>query len=395
MAHRSGSFVVVSFLLILLIVCCGPVWAAPLSLGNNTWMARALPVGYGKSPVPGGAAKHGRAVHNPVDGLLYWMSGDWKEVGFSESGVQSMYTYNVATDTWTKIVDYCNGATQVFHPDQVGVVYDTRRNIIWMLGGYQGGSDTCPAPTEMIKGKIMTFDPATKLWTNTGLNEVKSANNLVYASGAVYDPRHDKSIMFAGGEGSALNVAVFDHANNTWITKNIGAGLPTHTNLVQIQAIAIDQEHSIVYAIDNYYDKLYSYNVGTGTFSLVGDAPLTPHIQNDEQFSQVFWDSVNKVLLYPWYKGGDGVDNNVITLYVYDPANNTWSDGTTINNTGQRIVGRQGTFDPYQNVLVLAGINNTPLVPYVFLYRYKNVSGDTSPPTGNIAPSPPTGFKVK
>ena len=89
----------------------------------------------------------------------------------------------------------------------------------------------------------------------------------------------------------------------------------------------------------------------------------------------MFWDSVNRVLLWPDYPDARGWP---LQMYIYHPDTNTWEVDAMAQPAGQNLLlrGNGGVFDPVQNVLVFGGsVFNEGAVPnqtHFFLYRYGN-----------------------
>ena len=146
--------------------------AAPISLPLKTFVARNLQPS-GSGPCPAGC-KHVRLTFNPDNGRIYFEGGDYGALdNFPESGRQEMYSYAIADDSWRLEQPYCvaQGKYQPENPDEVTWAWDSTRHIFWMVPGYQGVSGGCSQIPAPVRGKMMSFDPATKLWTLPARNQ--------------------------------------------------------------------------------------------------------------------------------------------------------------------------------------------------------------------------------
>jgi len=107
------------------------------------------------------------------------------------------------------------------------------------------------------------------------------------------------------------------------------------------------------------------------------------------------FDTINNVLLYPYYTGAETAP----TLFIYHPDTDTWEIDPMYQPEGRRVRGNHSTFDPVNNVLMIYGGlcggdagcggpgnigNPDPTLSHFFLYRYGNGAGSVKPP------NPPT-----
>ncbi len=347
----------------------------------KTWVARRLP-GYGKGPTAG---KHMRLAHNPVNGRIYFLGGDYSGPMGYDSGRNEVYSYSIADDTWRQEHPYCgpSGSVQPSHPDEVGWAWDSSRKIFWMVPGYMSGVVGDPCPQNLVIGKIMTFDPMTKAWTVPKRTLTGTGEAYKFAS---YDPVTDQIIRFAFG-GQGFTAQHYDIKTDTYTTV-----VPVRTtNSVDVtdtrvneEYHAIDVEGRVIYVIEPVQGKLFAYHLETKSLEFLVDTPVkNPRIEdaNKEPWpwdcAMPIWDSVNKVLLWPHIRD---FSTARITLYIYDPYTKIWEKDTMIQPEGLPVRGNSAVFDPMANALLVLG-GTSPNNHYLFLYRYGN--GVTRPPASS------------
>jgi hypothetical protein len=331
--------------------------ASWIEVPDNTWVARRLP-GSGKGPMPG---KHQRAALNPENGRIYFLGGDWVgPIGY-ESGRNELYSYSVPDDKWLLEFPYCGppGTLQPSHPDEVGWLHDSKRKVLWMLPGYMGEPQgNCPQST-LVRFKIMTFDPATRTWTDTGRSRGVVGEAAKFAH---YDPVSDTIVRFYydGGDGAAS--LVYDIATDKW-TKTVHRD-PRNRRLNDARLgeeySALDPDKRVLYLIEPVQGRLYQYKLDTRELVDLGETPATAEWGS----AMPIWDSVNRVLLWPRIPNFSKAH---VTLYVYHPDARRWEQMAMIQPQGLAVRSNVAVFDPIHNVLVLmGGHHNNDL----FLYRY-------------------------
>lgn len=315
-----------------------------LDIPANTWVARPLP-GRGKAPASG---KDFRMAFNPLDRQLYIGFGDWAGPWGANSGRQELYSYHMGKDEWSLVHPYCmgEGHIQPSGPDELGWVFDTKREIFWMIPGFQWDKDCASS----VKGKVMTFDPRTRKWSIVeGIERIHS--DVVYSQ---YDPKTDRILSFAwdGGRGTAIDIIdcatatkkrefFRDDVDNARIAKNYSA---------------VDLKTRSLYGIDTRRGKLYRYDLDTGFLTRIGDTPVNPQKANQAVMT---WDSNHDVLLWPY---GD-------IMYVYDPARDAWETRKPPQPDGLPVFGQSVGYDPYHDALIYMG-GYLRKNEYLFLYRY-------------------------
>jgi len=327
----------------------------PIEVPLKTWVAR--PMADKGVACPGGSCKHMRLAHNPDNGRIYFLGGDYSGPTGMQSGRNELYSYSIAENNWRLEFPYCGpeGSVQPSHPDEVGWVYDTRRKIFWMIPGYMGGNQkVCPNST-LVRGKIMTFDPAARKWD---LPDRKGMDTVKFGKGihlfATYDEATD-SIVVLG----QTRAAHYDIKSDTWSAAGkYGLGKQLFVNK---EYVALDPAGRVIYAIDPRSGQLYGYRIDARGMVSLGSAPSTSVIDT----VMPIWDSVNKVLLWPQY-----FKDQEQKLHVYDPKTAAWNTVPIRQPEGITVHGRHAVFDPQQNVLLLMGDPSGLKQPYVFLYRH-------------------------
>src|SRR6185503_3671976 len=69
-----------------------------IRLPLRTWVERTLPKS-GQGPCPTGC-KHMRLAHNPDNGRIYFLGGDYSGPGAMSAGRNEVYSYSIGTDSW-------------------------------------------------------------------------------------------------------------------------------------------------------------------------------------------------------------------------------------------------------------------------------------------------------
>ena len=375
--------------------------AAPMDLPLRTWVAIPAARTVGGEPqgaCTDGGCKHTRITFNPGNNRTYWLGGDYGP----HSGVNYLWSYSVRDNSWRLETPMCvpPGQVQPSGPDEIGFAYDRRRDLFWMIPGFQWDHTAeCPNST-LLRGKSMSFSVATGLWADAN----KPAWDAVYSGLQVfsqYDVVTDAVIMFSSysayhyrTDGSAERVPFGVDSN----------GVDNGNAYIWDEYTAFDETNRIIYAIDPGNAKIYGYYIDRRELRYLGPAPAGS--QYDQ--SMPLWDSLNRVVLWPQVLPLDGSGNAVpIRFHVYHPDTNTWETNLPVNApvdllgnvvrdaNGNTIpvLGRVSVYDPSENVLILTGVNAANPVPYLFLYRYGNGAGGA--PGDSIAPSAPQNLRTR
>jgi len=355
--------------------------AAQIDIPLRTWISR--PLVSPEAPCSSGC-KHMRLTHNPVNGLIYIMGGDHSGFtpGFPQSGRMDMFTYSIENDVWKLEQPYCrtDSSPQPAGPDEVGWIYDSKRNVFWHNPGFNWDSASRCPDSDVRRTKIMSYDPITKVWTNENRATIKSVGITTgNARFAQYDPVEDTFVVFVGSDAN-----VYDITNDKWTQYPLTG--QSQYGLNGDDYTAIDLVGRKIYYIDNRHSlKLFVYDMDTKVFIDSVPVPSTAVVTKE---TQAHWDPINKVVLWPHWSNGDTAE--ITNLYVYHPDSKKWDDLPIAQPSGDTVKGRHSVFDPFQNVLMVMGpkLTNSP----VFLYRYGSGSGGV---VDLVAPASPTSLSAE
>lgn len=333
-----------------------PPVTGTLSIPVNTWIARLYPPHDGVS-APGRNSKDIRFALNPDDSRIYISTGDWSGPFYSDSGRQETFSYDVVTDRWAVEHPSCAASgVQPMRPDEIGFTYDTKRKLFWLVPGFELNlPDTCHTGVSLMRGSVMTFDPATRAWVDPRRAGIPSAAPGIHTY-AEYDPVTDALIVL--GQDEVLHYAI---QTNQWQrvpvrTPNIG------TLRLSESRATIDVTGRAVYSIDNTAKRLLRYRIDAQALDDLGPLPAATHA-SVERATNVGWDPINHVLLW-WHYDEQRVR-------VYHPDTKQWELPSQPNPSGQPLRGNSAYFDPMHNVFIVMGASETCNVcDYFFLYRY-------------------------
>ena len=179
----------------------------PPGTAKITWTKGQL---WGLMNRPSNATKHMAFAEGP-DGRVYTMGGDWGSgsVEAPNSGRQEVYSFHPdsPTDSWRLDAPYCGTVEHPvhWHTDEAGAVYDAKRRLIWKLAGteYYGMADPCFDAKKSVKAKVITFNPATNLWT---VPAHVDQTRFGYITNAVIDPDKDEIIQIIDESARHLNL---------------------------------------------------------------------------------------------------------------------------------------------------------------------------------------------
>jgi hypothetical protein len=359
-------------------------------------------------PVGIGNSKHVTWAHNPLDGRLYSMGGDFSGGTYNGAEItssyrQDMYSLSIAerwasrsnkNAGWRQELNYCEigpGGVRPKSPDFVGWSWDPGRKVFWMVPGTMvspTGGAICPGrtagPADDLQYKInhlMTYDPATKVWQDWG-RIPDSISQFMETWMGIYDPVTDTIIRFFPDD----KASIYDVKTRTWTVVNFSNSVTGRTVYISDAALSPDFERRVIYAVDQHNARLMRWNMDTRTMSDLGPIPGGPFDNANLQINASFtaWDSVNKVLHF--------FHMTAQRLYIYHPDTTSWEtpsysvDGPS---GASPRVNHAMVFDPYENVLLLLG-NRDDNQPYDFIYRYKNGPGSDAQP-----PASPTGLRLQ
>ncbi len=362
-----------------------PAPTGQIDIPSKTWIALDAPLPFSNKGIPP-TNKHVSPAYHPPSGRIYFNGGDYAGGGpYDNSYRQETWSLSIAerfanksdrTAGWRLEYPYCGPVSQIQpkHPDYTGFVWDSERELFYMVPGVMESTTgtNCPGETTdkatnpgFITGKMMSFNPVTKTWQIVGDIGPDFQDTWM----TPYDPVSDTIIRF----GLSLKVNIYDVKTGTWTAFG---GVPNH---LWKEYLAIDVPGRAVYGVAGFNGKLYKYNIDAKTFEDLGSVPEGG--VGLDNLAHVAWDSLNGILYY--YRLG------ISNLYAYHPDTRTWetlpllTDIPSVSARGRLLV-----YDPGQNVLLLMGGVDTDTDKYIFLYRYaKNESS-----ADNIPPSQVTGL---
>jgi hypothetical protein len=375
-----------------------------IALPLRTWVARPLPE-MGKGPCPKWhGCKHVHLAVNPLNGRIYFEGGDYAGPPYKDDAYRNeTYSYSIRDDNWVLEYPYCGpaGDIQPDRPDEVGWVWDSRRNIFWMIPGYMEslsqGKPGCGGAIQTWA--IMTFDPATKKWSPGGVHW-RNPGGTERPKYAQYDPVTDSIIMF--NNGMAVDIL---HLSRDWGSQSrwerFAIGGELSNSFLNGEGTAIDVAGRAIYVIEPYTGRLIRYNIDAKTATVLGTAPERsgddggpPHPpgspRHREDFTQLAFDTRNRVLFYMRLNGAGeiptdplatGHAGSYVTLYIYDPSTKQWTRDPMRQPEGQLVRGNTMVYHEAENVLLLIGGIPTdghptsasgigPRPSHFYLYRY-------------------------
>ena len=345
------------------------------------------PPDVGRGIGSGDGTKHVTWQHNPIDGRLYSMGGDFLGLLGPESYRQEMYSLSIAerfahredrNAGWRLEYPYCgpDGGVQPKSPDFVGWTWDSKRKLFWMVPGlmFVPGSPVCPDRTaswnddpKYLMNHLMTFDPAAPVLTqrlkDRGGSYLKDRGETWMST---YDPKVDTLIRFGFAGCCGALVDIYDIQKATWSSKYLGMNSLRKDIQIGAEMQAVDYEARVIYAVDGNSGRLHRYRMDSHKLDDLGPVPGGPIAGNNAYCA---WDSVNRVLLFFRLD----ISNLRGTPHVYHPDAVRWESPPVVTNPPGLYpsVRHAMVFDPYQNVLALLGTTDKSNLR-IWLYRYAN-----------------------
>jgi hypothetical protein len=379
--------------------------APTAELPLRSWIARAFKTpnapaaGFSGS---GGGSKHLRLAYSQANGKIYFLGGDYSSNPGDGSFENGVWSYDIKTDSWVNDYPYCGIPGEIYasRPDEVGWVWDSRRQLFWALPGFfglaQSGPGVCGTGPKVgtPTASITNFNPATNKWSipNTPIEPTNPGEE--YSKNGVYDPVTDSiwRVRYSGGSGTIWSV--YNIAANRWETFNT----PVATNGTYINDTHLDKEYLAIdpvgrhiYAIDPNHYRLFRLDMNTRQIQIMAQPPdFSGRPATLQDITVVAWDSVNTRLFYLRMPSLGGHP----TLCIFDPSTNTWEVDSMFQPEGREVRGGSAIFDPNQNALmIIGGLNPSGdvdlTITHFFLYRYGNGDGQTVLPPTTPPPPPP------
>lgn len=286
----------------------------PSGASSFTWTTIKLP-GYPKSPQ--GSMKHQRLIEGP-DGRVYILGGDFGG-GASNIGRQLVYSFDprVADGDWRMEAQECGTVENPvhWHTDEAGVAWDAKRKVFWKLAGSEyGPDDACFLAGKSAKAKVITFDPATKLWTVPAHVVQK---RFGYVTNGVLDPAKDELVQITDKTAFHLSLETGQWASH---------GLPGDE--FRFNAISARIGRDVWWL--NREEVLESYNLDTHTLKAHGVWPFPP--RKGWGASMTF--ALGNKVLAVW---PNHLSTEPKSAALYDPATKQWTvldQGEGRGNTG-------------------------------------------------------------
>ena len=165
-------------------LCLSRVWA--FDIPDRTWVSRSYTI----SNAPGvGGAKHLRLMQNPLNGRIYFDGGDI--AGSFQANTQAFFSLDITTNEWLEEYPSCGVKGDVIPggPDEIGFVFDTKRNIFWSMPGFfflnQSGPAACGFTDTWATSSPKTF-PGVADYPNGGFYFLFDSNGNRFVQGVDY-----------------------------------------------------------------------------------------------------------------------------------------------------------------------------------------------------------------
>ena len=253
---------------------------------NNTWT--------NMNPRTGPSARRDHAMIYDSESDRVILFG-----GYGNSGYLSdTWAYDFNTNQWVRMLPVSSPSSRRDH----AMVYDSRRDIVILFGGYNGGSlrDT------------WTYDYNTNTWKNKYPATQPSSR---YMHAMAYDSESDRVILF-GGYGSLDDTWAYDFSTNNWTQMNPSprpVGRYDHT-------MVYDSESDRVILFGGYPGYLYdtwTYNFNTNTWMNMNPSSLPP---GRSGHAQVYIPKRDRAIIF----GGGISGGSLSDTWAYDLNANTW-----------------------------------------------------------------------
>lgn len=330
-----------------------PVDAAMQSSEPSTtgsWRAIKLPAsGHG----PSGDIKHLRLAVRPSTGLIYILGGDYSGPRFMDSGRQELYSYDIIKDVWALQFPYCAKAGEVSprHPDQVGWAYDSKRDLFWMMPGYQGPENDCGG----VIGKTMTFDPTTRKWAIADISDPPK-NEYLHSKFSQYDSVQDQIVMLGNSEARHWHLT-------TGKGERVGFG-GNRDGLSSGYTALVDRE---IFGIDTRSKKLSRYHLD---HKRISDEPL-PFDPGPGEVTNLVFDSGRRAVVFAKFPSYDIPSDPKFRwwepeLWLYFVDEKRWEKRKVAIPGVTRPRANSMVFHPSGKILFLGG--GEPANPHLYLY---------------------------
>ena len=264
--------------------------------------------------------KHQRPTEGP-GGRVYILGGDWGggSLGGLNTGRQEVHSFdpNDATGDWRLEAPTCGTVENPvhWHTDEAGTAWDAKRGVFWKLAGTEyGEDDACLAAGKSVKAKVITSNPATKLWT---VPAHVDQTRFGYVNNGVLDAVNDELVQIVDTAAKHLHLETGKWASYP---------LPAAGMRFNVRTAQIGRE---VWWL-NRREALEAYNLDTHKVANYGQWPW-PQVEGYGTQMTFGWQG--KVLIVSPTSG----PLEVRRAALYDPATKQWTvidQGEGWGNTG-------------------------------------------------------------
>jgi hypothetical protein len=237
----------------------------------------------------------------------------------SQDGRQEIFSFNALKNDWPADLAHCDQPYYIMDPKQVQFSFpdDTFavavENEVWVFPGPTANTLPPIQPKEaaqQIYGKIMAWNPATKLW-----RVVNGARPRGLPWRGIYDPVKKLVIVPGGGQCAGMNGVVFyrySSLDGKDVTPCDASGQPIGNPAipggVHVAGMAVDWPRRTFYCMDHYNAKLYAVNLDTFDVTLAVDAWPEGKQTGDQGALKLTWHPDIQAVIY-----------NGTKLVIYQP----------------------------------------------------------------------------
>lgn len=335
----------------------GPRDAGPPPLDGipiNTWVVRAAP----PFPLsPGMPNKHVQITYDSRRHVLHFYGGDYCAGDRSScNSHEEIYRYDVATDTWSVLLDRAGANTDGFPRGRciAAMAYDAARDVIWMHAGQERHNEYYAG---LESGGLWAFDLTTERWIRHGISMTErttqpAAYELAFMR---YDPVNDALLQ----PSPSSNVARFPLAGMSVTAGAIDAwqssgSLPTEEYLTGNTAFAIDTTRGRAVFYLGESGETWGYDLRTGATELLSSERLRPW----STFGIAYSSADDSFVVFGGldaYEGDGSSGSYGDQLYVLDAGSSDWRELALPGDVPTPRKGENITYDEHNDVFVLYG----------------------------------------
>lgn len=422
-----------------------PAVGRRLSLPAQTFVAKARPL---RGVGPSGGTKHTTLAHNPINGRMYTMGGDFGDLdystnptvlgggsgGASDSYQQGLFSLDPAaawTSTssavgWQREWGPCVAAGQigVKYPDYIGWSWDDNRRIFWAVPGtfVDNSSPTNLCPNEQAGGSsdtiykhthILRFDPflpptSNRMATAGFTANIPGASNDTW--NAHYDPITDR--IYQPCDANSAAVCIYDPNLNTWSRVGLGDTYATGgSKSVWKNGSAIDIQNRRLWMFDGgaycpagncglqFGGHIVSFHLDTHITTDWGNPPCGGGVtcpggaidgcSGCPSTDVAHFDQNDGLIAWDSVNQVVGIfRHDTRTIHFLNPATSAWTSPAVVTSpTGLSPHARHAfQYDPYQAAFLLIGTTDQTVTD-MFIYRY---AGDNGILSASADVTPPT-----